>query len=453
MSHRLAIIADEPLEPALDELLPSHASFSHCPVRWNASALQQIRSFKPDLIIAVPPGTPDLGSQICQDLRNWDMAAPILLIFGSQFDPALLDGFARAADDFIFWPPRPDELTKRLTRLLGEGSRELDRVREQLGLELGMAQLVGQDPGFVEVIQQIPLLGRSDAPVLLLGETGTGKESCARALHHLGPRGSHPFIPVDCGALPEHLAENELFGHVRGAFTGAHTGQRGLAAMADGGTLFLDEVDSLSLPVQAKLLRFLEDHTYRPLGADRFSRADVRILAATNHDLEICVREKRFRQDLYFRLNVLQIRLPALRERRRDIALLARHFLVKLSGSTAAQGQHFAPSALRALEQYNWPGNIRELFNVVQRAYVLATEPPILPRHLALPASVGASSHDSTSFREGKMKAIASYERHYVEEMLRKHEGNITRAAREARQDRRAFGRLVKKLVLDRNSL
>ncbi|HEV2382493.1 MAG TPA: sigma-54 dependent transcriptional regulator [Terriglobia bacterium] len=453
MSNRLAIIADDlHTEPSLTCLLPAQAELCHCQLRSDSSAPEKIREFKPDLVILLPAADRSRALAMFQSLPEWDLAAPALAVLAPDSDPELLQRVADTADDFIFWPPRKDELQGRIGRLLGKSPRDLDMVREQLTQELSLAQLVGRDPAFLKVIRHIPLLAKSDAPVLLLGETGTGKESCARAIHHLSPRNSRPFIPVDCGALPEHLAENELFGHVRGAFTGALAEQKGLAAMAEGGTLFLDEVDSLSLTVQAKLLRFLEDHTYRALGADRFSHVNVRVLAATNHDFETCVREKRFRQDLYFRLNVLQLRLPALRERRQDIALLAGHFVESLRRPGETPPKRLSASAQRSLDHYPWPGNVRELFNVVQRAMVLATDPQILPHHLGLPDCAG-DSPAPVSFREGKAKALAAYERLYIEEMLRKYQGNITRAAREARQDRRAFGRLVKKHALDRRAV
>jgi DNA-binding NtrC family response regulator len=317
---------------------------------------------------------------------------------------------------------------------------------------MGMAQLVGQDSAFVATLEAVPLLAASAAPVLLSGETGTGKELCARAIHHLSAREGFPFIPVECGALPDHLAENEIFGHVRGAFTDAHADQKGLAAMAEGGTLFLDEVDALSLAAQAKLLRFLEDGAYRALGADRFTRANVRLIAATNRDLESCIREKQFRPDLYFRLNVLQLRLPPLRDRRGDISLLARHFLQSCCATTDARRKSFSPATLRMLEIYNWPGNVRELYNVVQRAVVFCPGTQILPNHISLPVPLQASSDAVSNFRHARRQAIESFERHYVREMLHKHRGNVTRAALEAGKDRRAFGRLVKKYSVDRNA-
>src|ERR1051325_5765417 len=231
---------------------------------------------------------------------------------------------------------------------------------------------VGRAPGFVRTMARIPAVARSGSPVLITGETGTGKELCARAIHHLGRRRDFPFIPVDCGAVPDHLFENELFGHTRGAFTDAHGDQKGLVAMADRGTLFLDEVDALPLTAQAKLLRFLQERTFKPLGADRFQRADVNVLAATNRCLESLVREKRFRADLYFRLNVLTMHMEPLRQRREDIGLLSQHFADAICAEQALPRVVVTPAAIRRLMYYDWPGNVRELHNVVQRAVVCA---------------------------------------------------------------------------------
>jgi len=249
--------------------------------------------------------------------------------------------------------------------------------------------------------------------------------------------------------MPEQLLENELFGHVRGAFTDAHSDQKGLAAMADGGTLFLDEIDSLTLAAQSKLLRFIEDGTYRPLGAQKYESADVRLVTATNRDLEDCSRAGTFRRDLFFRLNVLPLRLPPLRKRREDIVLLANHFL-KCVG--ASREKKLTPSALRILQNHDWPGNVRELYNVVRRAVAFSGGSAILPVHLGLGASEETHSNEC-AFNAGRQRAIESFERQYVEDLLRKHHGNVTRAAFDARKDRRVFGRLLKKYQIDRLDL
>ena len=332
-------------------------------------------------------------------------------------------------------------------------SESTEAVSQRLTTKLALRSLVGEDPAFLAAVAKIPLVARVESPVLILGETGTGKELCARAIHHLSGRRHAPFIPVDCSALPDHLLENELFGHVRGAFTDAHRDQGGLVAMAEKGTLFLDEIDSLSPGSQGKLLRLLQERTYKPLGADRFARADIRIVAATNLDLEDLVRRKAFRSDLYFRLNVLTLTLPPLRERRRDIALLARSFVERIATDAGVEPKTLAPESLAGLCRASWPGNVRELSNVIQRAMVFCPGSVIRPEHLGLPPELPQESEPAGGFREARARMLASFERAYVESLLRKHEGNVTHSAREAGQDRRTFGRLIKKYRIDRLAL
>lgn len=222
--------------------------------------------------------------------------------------------------------------------------------------------------------------------------------------------------------------------------------------MAEGGTLFLDEVDTLPLAAQAKLLRFLQEGSYRPLGSPKFLRANIRLIAASNRDLGTCIRAGQFRSDLYFRLNVLPLRLPALRERPRDIAILAEHFLSSICRLAARPQPTFAPSTLRTLQAYQWPGNVRELFNAVQRAVAFSAGKLILPSHLQLGAQLAEADATTFHFQEARSRVIGNFEQHYIEDMLRKHEGNVTRAAREAGKDRRVFGRLMKKYQVARGT-
>jgi DNA-binding NtrC family response regulator len=370
---------------------------------------------------------------------------PVLAILPEAPADGVLGTVAQVVDDFLLCPLREDELKLRVAKFLVPHSNVCDELLLTLGKEMALARIAGKHPSFQKALEQARLFGASNAAVLITGETGTGKELFAHAIHSLSSARDGGFIPVDCGAIPDHLAENELFGHRRGAFTDANSDQKGLAAMADGGTLFLDEIDSLSLANQAKLLRFLQEGSYRALGSDRFTKVNVRIIAATNRCLEEAVREKEFRSDLYFRLSVLRMNLPSLRERYGDVPLLARHFL---ESESQGPGKSLSSAAMRKLENHSWPGNVRELFNVIQRAVVCSSGRQIMPEHIVLadeaPGQVGALSLHQ-NLKAAKRQMIEEFERGYIEELLARHQGNVTRAAREAGKERRAFGRLVKK--------
>jgi DNA-binding NtrC family response regulator len=373
-------------------------------------------------------------------------------------DSALIRLAIEAADDFVFAPIRPSELCHRVVRLLGRGASatasgatdaSVSRLKEKLAQEAALAGLVGRDPVFLKTVAKIPVVARSPGPVLIVGETGTGKELCARAVHSLGPRSSYPFIPVDCATLPDHLFESEVFGHVSGAFTDARRDQKGLVALAEGGTLFLDEINSLSLPAQSKLLRFLQERTYRPLGASSFAKASLNVVAATNRDLETLVRNNQFRSDLFFRLNVFRLDMAPLRERREDIALLAHHFASAICAEHGMARKTLALSTLRRLQQQDWPGNVRELYNTIQRALFFSSGPVILPSDIS-DGSDEAAEDGFSPFRQARMRAIESFESRYVEDLMRQCDGNVSRAARLAQKDRRAFGRLVKRYHISR---
>jgi DNA-binding NtrC family response regulator len=307
-------------------------------------------------------------------------------------------------------------------------------------------QLIGQDAAFADVLRKLVRVASYDIPVLLTGETGTGKDLCARAIHHLSGRRARSFVPVDCGALPRTLFEREMFGHTRRAFTDAYREQRGLVAMADGGSILLDEVDTLSMEAQSALLRVLEDGTYRPIGAERFSTVNVRVISASNVDLDRAVGEGRFRADLFFRLAGVRLRLPALRERRQDIRLLAEHFL-RIHRSHDEEVRAFTDEAIRSLESYAWPGNIRELVNVIRNAIVFSTDGRIEADDLNLPPPVERDL--PATLRAARAQLLGRFERQYLDDLLRRCQGNLTHASREAGQDRRALGRLVKKHALD----
>jgi len=338
-------------------------------------------------------------------------------------------------------------------------------------MEARFGLLIGGSKQFVDVVERIPLLSACDATVLISGETGTGKDLYARAIHYHGPRKGKPFVPVNCAALPDHLVENELFGHTKGAFTGAGHEHKGLLAEAEGGTLLLDEINSLNLSAQAKLLRFLHDREYRPLGSCKSRTVDVRIIAATNSDLKYLVQAKQFREDLYHRLNVLSVFIPPLRERIEDIAILAQHFVTVYSRQHGRTDLRLSSKASHKLLEYEWPGNVRELEAVIQRAVILSSSSILqrddidLPSEISEPWSetigrgqgqgevvISPPVSEESSFHKKKIQIIEQFERAYLTNLLVAHQGNITKAAKSAKKERRSFQRLLRKHGLDRRA-
>ena len=321
-----------------------------------------------------------------------------------------------------------------------------------------VANLIGRSAAFQDAVRLIQRIALTDAPVLIEGETGTGKEVAARAIHYSGSRRDRPFVPVNCGAIPENLIENELFGHVRGAYTDAREPQPGLIALANGGTLFLDEVETLCPKGQVALLRFLQDLNYRPLGSRREESADVRVIAATNIDLAELVHAKQFRVDLYYRLQILFLRLPPLRERAGDAGLLAEHFARAFGVRYGGPAARFSPDSLSLLDGYAWPGNVRELENLVHRAFLLTGGDIIaIPgewlageRRVASPGTHYESFPLDLAFSEAKARLIDQFERVYISHVLSQTNGNVSQAARRCGKERRAFGKLLKKHGIDK---
>jgi two-component system, NtrC family, response regulator GlrR len=313
-----------------------------------------------------------------------------------------------------------------------------------------LTNLVGSSPPFLAAVELIRRVAACDATVLVQGETGTGKELAARAIHYLGSRRDAPFVPINCGAIPESLVENELFGHARGAYTDARESRQGVIAQAEGGTLFLDEAEAMGPRGQVALLRFLEDRQYRPVGGTPCG-ANVRVVASSNADLAALAADGRYRQDLLFRLNILVLELPALRDRGDDVMLLAETFVRRFCRQYRKPPMTMHPDSARHLETREWPGNVRELENLVHRAVVMTDGAVLRVGPAADPGADGRpAALTMRGFREAKARAIAAFEKAYLAELLARTRGNLSLAARLAGKERSRLGKLVKKHGLAR---
>jgi len=345
--------------------------------------------------------------------------------------------------DFVAWPCTAQELLARVRR--SHGARTDGAAPSSSAATSGpLRDFVGSSPRFVQQMSKLPVFAACDAGVLIVGETGTGKEIFAQAVHYLSARAGRPWVAVNCGAIPTELIEDELFGHVRGAYTTAHAARPGLVREAEGGTLFLDDVDCLPLAAQSKLLRFLQEREYRAVGSNAVQHADVRVIAASNLQLSRLVERGQFRQDLFYRLNVLSLELPPLRERCDDIRALALHFTGRFAAQFGRPVTGLTPAALQALATHRWPGNVRELQHTIERAVLLAHGPLLTAADLAL-GGQDAAAPQPDSFHAAKSRVVRQFERDFIEQLLAQHGGNVTHAAQAAKKNRRAFFELMRK--------
>jgi DNA-binding NtrC family response regulator len=381
------------------------------------------------------------GIEVLAQIKEMSPDTHVIILTGHATVDTAVQALRLGAFDYLTKPCKWAELEV----LLGRVAERRDMTNKTVSLETrlkaaeGAPLLVGDTPAMQQVRRLIDTIAPTDASVMILGETGTGKELVARSLHEKSKRAGRAFIPVNCGALPENLVESELFGHRKGAFTGADTNRKGLFEVANGGTLFLDEVGELDKSVQVKLLRFLESGEIRRVGENEPFRVDVRVLCATNRDLRDMVANELFREDLFFRLNTFEIYLPPLRERRHDVNLLSRHLLTRLASRRGMTESAITPEAIELLCSHDWPGNIRELANVIERATILAGNGPILPEHLPtqLPPrnkahQTGGSAIGSPHFQvpDGN-PTLRDVEMKYIQTVLEKHNGNKPAASRE----------------------
>lgn len=402
------------------------------------------------------------GIEVLAVAKRTDPAVQVVLLTAHATVETAVTAMRHGAFDYITKPFTGDELVQVARRAFDVGvSSGVEQTPYRAGASLAPSQakgledtgrLVGNSTLMLEVMQLIKRVAPTESNVLVYGESGTGKELVARLIHEASGRADRPFIPLDCGALHDSLLESELFGHEKGAFTGAHAAKPGLFEAANGGTIFLDEVSGMTGNLQARLLRVLQERHVRRVGGLRLTPVDVRVIAASNQDLEELCKRGTFRQDLYYRLNVIPIPLPPLRSRGGDILLLANEFLTQFAQRGRPDGDLVAtidPSAADILMRYSWPGNVRELQNVMERAAVLVDGVTVTSRHL--PERLVSSTEkeggqpEAASFKQAKQQAVETFEREFLIELLRRNDGHMSRAAREAGVDRKTIERMVKR--------
>ncbi|HEY6100048.1 MAG TPA: sigma-54 dependent transcriptional regulator, partial [Anaeromyxobacter sp.] len=407
------------------------------------------------------------GLELLSAVKHRRPEVEVIMMTGHATVETALAAVRSGAYDYLTKPFEDVELVERAVakaverKALFDRNRELEnRLRQQEG---GPPEgLVGSSGGMREVVRMVEAVAYSAATVLVTGESGTGKELVARALHARSPRKGHPFVALNCGALTETLLESELFGHVKGAFTGAQRDQKGLFDAADGGTIFLDEIGDIPLSTQVRLLRVLQEGEFKRVGAAESVKVDVRVIAATHRDLPKLVKGGRFREDLFYRLNVINVPLPALRDRVDDVPLLAHHFLRRYADRLGKKVRTVSPEAIELLSGYRWPGNVRELENAIERAVVLcrgdsvtaADLPPAVTGRTAplvreAPASGDESAWLLLSYAAAKEQALRRFEKTYVESLMKACENNISAAARKAGMDRSNFKRVLRKYRTD----
>ncbi|MEW6413789.1 MAG: sigma 54-interacting transcriptional regulator [Pseudomonadota bacterium] len=399
------------------------------------AALARLAVARPDAVLTDMQMDGMDGMALFNAIRARDPALPVIVLTAHGTIP---DAVAATQQGLFGYLTKPYDaatlvdLLKRATRLAGSGASDD-------GDSSWRSEIVTASPAMETLLAEAKLAAQSGASLLIQGESGTGKELLARAIHHASPRRGKPFVAINCGAIPAELLESELFGHVKGAFTGATRDHPGLFLSADGGTVFLDEIGDMPLPLQVKLLRVLQEGEVRPVGATEMRAVDVRILSATHCDLEEAVASGGFREDLYYRLNVVNLRLPPLRERREDIPLLAQHFLAALTEKYHRRIRGFAPDALDMLAAADWPGNIRQLANALEQCVALCTTPTI-------PASLVARAlRDKPAEIQPLAEARAAFERDYLVNLLKLTRGHVSEVARLAGRNRTEVYRLLQR--------
>ena len=448
MSHSILVVDDEVrladvLAAALEDL-----GYRATAVHSARAALAELERARFDLVLTDLRLPVMDGRALLREVRSRWPEVPVIIITAFAAVRDAVDLVKEGAFDYIAKPFEIDDVSATIKRALrlADVVRDNERLRSELEGRYSFDTLIGSSAAFRRVIEQVTEVCETKATVLLNGESGTGKELVAKAIHFNSPRRDKPFIAVNCAAIPETLLESELFGHVKGAFTGALANRTGRFAAADGGTLFLDEIGDMPLPIQAKLLRVIQERSFEPVGATRTQTVDVRLLAATHKDMRQAVDKGSFREDLFYRLNVFPILLPPLRERADDIPLLSSHFLAELAESMGKRASGFSPAALAAMTAYDWPGNIRELHNCIERAVIVAKTQTIDATDLPQDLFSTHRRSDRDSLPRDLDAELERIERDFIIEALRRSDGVQVRAAKLLGIAERSLWHRIKKL-------
>ena len=437
--HRILVVDDDADMLRLLSLRLKAAGHEVVAVGSAEAALAQLDIARPQLVLSDVRLPGKDGLALFDEVHARHPSLPVILLTAHGTIPDAVQATARGVFTYLTKPYDGKELLEKVAEALALSAPAVHQAHDN---QAWRADIVSRSARMTDVLSEAFMVAQSDASVLLLGDSGSGKELLAQAIHRASPRASKPFVAVNCGAIPEALLESELFGHVKGAFTDAVSNHKGLFQAADGGTLLLDEIGDMPPALQVKLLRVLQERAVRPVGSSQSIQINVRIISATHRHLEAAMAAGQFREDLYYRLNVVTLLLPTLAERREDIALLANHFLDKLAHKYDKRLSGFAPEALKALTTAAWPGNVRQLYNVVEQVCALSTT-PLVPLSLVQRA-LRIPSAQVLSFAEARQR----FEREYLVDLLKMTDGNVADAARLAQRNRTEFYRLLQKHAL-----
>ena len=452
--EKILVLDDEPHILDLIQMRLESQGYEVIAAATGEEALAKARTTVVDMaVMDLMLGNGPNGIAVMEQLLLINPHVPVIILTAHGTITNAVEAMSRGAYCYLTKPYKPEELTLHVKNALEKRrlTSEIATLKHMLEERSQEKNIIAHSPRMREIIRQVQQAAQTDATIAVYGESGTGKELIAEIIHLRSKRSTGPFVPVNCGALPEGLLENELFGHMRGAYTDARESRMGLFAQAEKGTIFLDEIGNTSPALQVKLLRVLQERELRPLGGDRTIKVDVRVIVASNKDLQKAVERGEFRDDLFYRVHVIPIYLPPLRERREDIPLLADHFLKHFNKSVGKEIKGFTPSAIQRMMLYHWPGNIRELKNTLERAVVLSMHdvidvPDLIP--LASMQEAAATATAAPSLSVTYEDAKQDFEKSYLEHLLRQTQGNVTNAAKTADRYRGDLYRLMKKYGL-----